>query len=187
MTTCRIHGSGGEDGKRDGLKKLTLARFRDELTSLGGQIDVEPTEAMLTMVREAAFNVAYLRSLVEQLRGEIDGMDAFVIDEDGVGQVPVAWVGAGIAGRVDPDTWVSREHVLVGMYNSERDRLVKYAKMCRDAGVEERRVQIEEEQGRWLVRTLDMVLESLGLTEGQQQALPAIMGRVVEAIEAGGV
>jgi hypothetical protein len=60
---------------------------------------------------------------------------------------------------------------------------VRYAKLCRDAGVQERQVQIAEAQGEWLAATVDKVLEHLNLTEEQQQALPAIMGRVVDELE----
>lgn len=167
-SVCYRHGGHTPGAKYGAQKRLTLAKIRSELDALGGQLNVEPTEAMLVMVKEAAFNVAFLRSLVEQLRQ---------------GWESDAGAGDGIVGRVDPEKWTAKEHVLVAMYDRERDRLVRYAKMCRDAGVEERRVQIAEEQGRWLTRTLDLVFERLGLTTEQHNALPDIMRQVVKELE----
>lgn len=187
MTVCDWHGGKGEHVDAVVPKRLALAAIKSELTGLGGQIDVEPTEAMLVMVKEAAWNVAYLRSLVAELRGHVEDEERpVVIDEEGVARVDPAWVGAGIAGRTSPDDWKADPHVLVKMYNDERDRLVKYAKLCRDAGVEERFVQIAEQQGVWLTQMLDRVFTQLLLTDEQRDQLPAIMGRIVDELEAGG-
>lgn len=187
MTVCDWHGGSGDHVDNAVVKRQALAKIKLELTSLGGQIDIEPTEAMLVMVREAAWNVAYLRSLVAELRGHVeDEQRPVVIDEEGVARVDPAWVGAGIAGRTSPDDWKADPHVLVKMYNDERDRLVKYAKLCRDAGVEERYVQIAEAQGVWLTQMLDRVFTQLLLTPEQQEQLPAIMGQIVDELEADG-
>lgn len=184
---CRKHGAGGAKFRAQGQQRLKLERTLLEMERLGGSIDVSPTEAMLTMVRESAWNVAYLRMLIDGLKGGVeDAAEApVVIDSEGVAQVHPAWVGAKVAVRTDPDNWVAAPHVLVRMYNEERDRLVKYAKLCRDAGVEERMVTVAEEQGRWLVRTVDLVLERLGLTEAQQAALPTIMTGVLRELGSG--
>lgn len=66
-----------------------------------------------------------------------------------------------IAGRVDPANWKAAPHVLVTMYNEERERLVKWAKACRDAGVEESRVRLAERQGEMLATVLRTLLASL--------------------------
>lgn len=149
------------------MRRLALATIREELSAMGGQIDVDPGEAMLVMVKEAAFNVAFLRAKVEQLQqGWGDNATGIVGYED-----------HGKAGLAQ------REHILVEMYDKERDRLVRYAKMCRDAGIEERRIQVMEEQGRWLTRTLDLVLERLELSDDQLAALPLIMRGVIAQLE----
>lgn len=185
---CRSHG--GTEGKQRAAaeKRLAFAAVRKEaFDSFGGSLDVSPTEAMLAMVREAAWNVAFLRSLVEVLRPQLEDGGPVVIDEEGVTQVPAAWVGAGIAARIDPENFKAEAHVLVRMYDRERDRLVKYAKLCRDAGVEEGRLKVYEEQGRWLTQTLDLVFTELQLTEDQQDRLPTIMRGVIGQLEAAGI
>lgn len=172
QSTCRFHGGSTRSATAKGEQRLALARIRETLATdqlaMGGQLDVSPTDAMLLMVKEAAFNVAFLRSMVERLQQGY---------ESGLG------VGDGLVGRVDADSFKASEHVIVAMYDRERDRLVRYAKLCRDAGIEEKKVQVMEEQGRWLTRTIDLVFERLGLTPEQQQSLPSIMREVVDVLE----
>lgn len=184
-TLCGMHGGKAFHVRNASQRRRGLAAIKTELDSLGCDVDVEPAEAMIIMVRESAANVVYLRSLVQELSGKVGSEGPVVIDEDGVARVDPAWVGDGIAQRTDPDTWKSETHVLVRMYNEERERLVRFSKLCRDAGVDERMLQIAEQQGEWLVTTLDRVLEHLELTDEQRGKLPAIMGRVVSEIEAG--
>jgi hypothetical protein len=179
-----MHGGAAKQVRAAGRRNVALAAIKEQLTSLGGSIDVDPAEAMLAMVREAAWNVAYLRELVSALRGGVDDAEGqYVLNADGVAELHPSYVGAQIAVRLAPDDWRADPHVLVKMYNDERDRLVKFAKLCRDAGVQERQVQIAEEQGRWLATVLDLVLDQLNLTEAQRDRLPAIMGRVVAELE----
>lgn len=106
---------------------------------LGRVLPVEPADAMLAMVWEAAANVAVLRELVQDL-------DAMV----GPGGL------AGLTGST-AKVFDAAPHVLVEMYDSERERLVRWAKACRDAGVDERRVELAESQGRLLAQVVAAV------------------------------
>lgn len=170
QNVCMMHGGKVPHNMAAGKRRLALVAIRDELDGLGGSIDVDPAMAMLAMVREAAFNVAWLRSQLAILRQGF---------ESGRGAMD------GLLVQPDPESFAATQHVLLEMYDRERDRLVRYSKMCRDAGVEERRVKIEEEQGRWLTKTLDLLLERLVLTPQQQEALPLIMREVIDVLEAG--
>jgi hypothetical protein len=154
-----------------GEQRVAFANIRLELDHMGGQLDVDTTEGMLTMVREAAFNVTFLRSCVERLTPGF---------ESGPG------ASDGIVGRVDLESFKSAPHILVKMYDDERDRFMRYAKMCRDAGIEERKIQMQEEAGQWLTRTLDLIIQQLDLSEPQLVRLPQIMRDVVRQLEQGG-
>jgi hypothetical protein len=207
---CRRRPQGNEDGKQcrfhSGKTKAALGAtarrkearltwerenaamlaIREEMRVLGVAIDGNPSEFMYEQVREAGGNVAYLRKLVQQLTSDVDdqGDHGVIIDEEGVARIEPSWIGAGIATRVEPGNWKAAPHVIVGMYNDERDRLMRYCKMARDAGVEEARLQWEIRQGEWLVRTMDGVLDKLELTDDQLGALPGIMGQVIGELEA---
>lgn len=166
-TVCAKHGGSLPAVRKAAAARLTLAVVKAEMDSLGGSLDCDPAQAMLAMVREAAWNVAFLRSQISVLRvhsdSEMSGVDSLV-------------------GRTSPADWKMDVNVLVKMYDSERDRLVRYAKLCRDAGVQERVVQIAEETGAAMVRMLDQVFEMLELSTEQQMRLPAVMGQVLGGI-----
>lgn len=174
QSTCGLHGGKTEGAMAGGRKRLALGQVREEMVVLGGMIDVDEVEAVMIMVQEAAWNVAYLRSLVQQISGEVSTS----VDLLGVGQ-------AYIASRVKLDDLTVVENIIKKMYDAERDRLVRYSKIAHDMGISERRTKIAEEQGMWLVQTLDMVFTQLNLTPDQAASLPPIMGRIIEELEAG--
>jgi len=122
---------------------------------------------------------------VQELSAEVDdqGNAPMVIDDDGVAVLNSAWIGSGVATRLEPGNWKAAPHVLVALYNDAWDRLMRFAKMCRDAGVEEARLAFEMRQGEWLVRSIDTLLGKLELTDAQREALPALMMEVVDELE----
>lgn len=137
---------------------MALGEAMAELNRLGRVVDVDPAEAMLDMVRESAANVVVLRRLVQRLDDRLDpGTGALEDDsEDGLSieDIDRSELGTSIAGRVDPGNWKAAPHVFVVMYNDERERLVRFSKMCRDAGVEEHRVALAEQLAGQLAEVL---------------------------------
>lgn len=193
---CPIHG-----GKSPRLvakleRDRALAALEAEAVSilegqgLGmGERDITPTEVMLEQVRKAAFNVAKYEWLVGQLNMDAEASEGgpiVVMDETGVATVAPAHLGAGIATRTDPSNWKAAPHVIVAMYNDERDRLMRYAKMCRDANVEERLVVVAEQQAGWVTSILDAVFAALVLTPDQEARLPEVIETTLAALPAGG-
>jgi hypothetical protein len=158
---CLAHGGKAGQVQRAAKRRLALGQAVAELDRLGIPVEVDPSEAMLQMVHEAAGNVAFLRMRVQELEqgGRLTGNH----DADDV----VSAIGGeenprpSIAGRVDPKNWKAERHILVSMYDEERERLVRWAKACRDAGVEEHRVALAEKQGAMLAEVLRDFLASL--------------------------
>lgn len=153
---CRKHGGKAPQVQAKAKRRLALAEAMGELDRLGIPVEVEPSEAMLQMVYEAAGNVAFLRA------GTIDGP-----------------LGSAV-------------HKL---YDEERERLVKWAKACRDAGVDEREVRLKEEQAelvaqgyRTLVASMQRVLLEAGLERKVIDAVwsEKVPGLVREALAVGG-
>lgn len=195
-TVCASHGGRAPQVIAAAQRRLALGEAMAELDRLGRVVDVDPAEAMLNMVREAAANVAVYRMLVQGLRlaaedgvGELEG--------DPVDDIDRSELGGAIAGRVDPANWKAAPHVFVVMYDAERERLVRFAKMCRDAGVEEHRVQLAERISGQIAEVLAAgvgeilaavrrLLDQGGLTavslgELERSEAPRLIRRVIEA------
>lgn len=146
---CRMHGGGAPQVKEAADRREATDRAVKELVKLGYPVDIEPGEALLQQVREAAGNVAFLRERVQEL-------------EVLIAQGP-------FGAYVDPH---------VDLYDKERERLAKFAKLALDAGVAERQVQIAEKQGALVADVIRKLLDdpTLGLTPAQRK-----QGRVIAA------
>lgn len=181
-TVCWVHGGAAPQVQAAAKRRAALGEALAELASLGIPVEIEPADAMLAMVHEAAGNVAFLRARVQeldQLLGGWQGNDTLdaIAHIGGAGKDGKEIRNSGpaaIAGRVDPHNWRAERHVLVAMYDEERDRLVRWSKACRDAGVDERRVRLAEDQGRQLAEviraTVGALLElAVAAVEGEDQ------------------
>lgn len=199
---CASHGGRAPQVRAAAGRRLALGEAIAELSKLGRPIEVDPAEAMLEMVYEAAGNVAALRRLVQQLQVNTIDPGTGVL-EGGGGDPPFmddidrSELGAAIASRVDPANWKAAPHIWVAMYDAERERLVKWAKACRDAGVDERRVRLAEDRGAQIAQVLTvaagMLFELLraagvdaALLDGlQREQLPGVFRTAITTTLAG--
>lgn len=138
---CVKHGAGSPAVRKAAKRRLALGEARAELDRLGVPIEVEASDAMVQMVWEAAGNVAYLRERLSDL-------------DDPIAEVAVPTKSGEVYYREEVN-------LRVVMYDAERERLVKWAKACRDAGVEEHRVALAEKQGELLAEVLRSLLTGL--------------------------
>lgn len=190
-TVCAAHGGRAPQVRAAAARRLALGRARAELEREGrlggGTIDVDPADAMLAMVREAAFNVAVLRDMVASLSTE--PLAVVGDDETTVMVSPVSAI-AGLMGSTSK-VMEAAPHVWVNMYDAERERLVKWSKACRDAGVDEAVVRLEERRADQLAGILRGIEASLlalvlaavpeALTEQVRGVWVAQAPRVIEA------
>lgn len=148
----RLHGASPQ-ARRKAAERLALGRARAELEREGrlggGQIDVDPADAMIAMVREAAFNVAVLRDLVA-------GLDTSMASAapGALGAIASLMGSTSKLNEAAPHVWVT-------MYDAERERLVKWSKACRDAGVDEAVLRLEERRADELAGILSRIEASL--------------------------
>jgi hypothetical protein len=125
-------------------------------STYGLPIDVEPGDALLGEVRRTAGVVAWLESQIAQFDAE--------------------QVTTGAAGRTHP---------LVATFLEERKHLVRVSKDTLDAGIAERRVRLEEEQGRLLVGLIERIirrLDELVLTRTGRRLLDPMDPKVRELV-----
>ncbi|AXH49455.1 hypothetical protein SEA_CROSBY_67 [Streptomyces phage Crosby] len=73
----------------------------------------------------------------------------------------------------------TNEREWIGIWQSERKHLATVAKMCIDAGVDERRVQLAERQSELMFMLINEAFDMLQLTAEQQARVPKIMPALI--------
>ena len=149
---CVAHGGRAPQVRKAAAKRVAIEQARREVARLGLSTDADPLDALLEQVREAHSNVAMYRLAIESL-----GMHV------GDGGVAVATRVPGVARSP------ALPHVLVAMYDQERERLVRFAKICVDAGVEDRIVRVVEGQAEMAWQAVAAGLDALNLSAGDRE------------------
>jgi len=170
--SCKLHG-GNTPGQR---QKAREEQTRQLARTLGVPVEgLDPKESILREIAWSAGHVAWYRAQVQAL-----DPDALV---RGVRRVEVTTysgfqVGEERTQEAGPDV-----HLLLRLYNEERDR---HTKLCVDAirlGIEERRVQLQSEQGARLVEGLGwLVALTASKLSLQAQALDVMRAAVGELL-----
>ncbi|MHB8671194.1 MAG: hypothetical protein ACYDAD_11680 [Acidimicrobiales bacterium] len=142
-TVCVKHGGKAPQVKAAGLRRLQLAKARKVVARLGLPIEVEPLDALLHSLWEAAGHADWLRRAVE-------GLD------------DLTQYGGPTTGR--------QRHVLHELWSEERDRRARLAGECLKLGIEERRVRMAEVTGERLFAAMQRAAASIGLDHDSQEA-----------------
>ena len=158
---CYLHGGSTETHNK--AAQVELARRACD--RLGIPIEVSPVEAILNAVYESAGNVEFYRSLVAQLPVHPEDDEIVGVNDKGS---PIYKRGeAGIYGRTyhvsGIPTGEAKKNILVQMYDEERDRLAKYVHEAVTLGIEERRVQLEENRAVEVFRAVTLAFAAMGL------------------------
>lgn len=129
--SCKLHGGSTQSGITAAERERAEAALAEATRTYGLPLDVEPGEALLGLVRTGA----------------------------GV----CAWLGTQVA-AIPPDkatTAGGKPHPLIALYLEERKHLAQVAKACHDAGLAERQVRLQEEQGRLIGQIFERLLTGL--------------------------
>lgn len=142
---CKLHGGNTPNHQRSA--QLVMAAQAVELYGL--PVTTDPYTALLDELARTAGHVAWLRVKLEEVGEEeltgpvgVEGTDA----ESGLEHHPEG----------KPSVWLT-------LYMEERKHLTSVAATCAKAGIEERRVQIAEQQGQLLAKVINGVLNELGV------------------------
>lgn len=162
---CKYHGGNSAALKQHAAREAAAFRMQ----AFGTPIDIDPGTALLQEVRRSAGIVQWLGEVIAQFT---TGLDL----EGGAREARDVVQALGGQGRAAA--------VWVDLYFRERKNLAQTAKLALDAGVAERQVQLQEEQGRLLAMVIQGVLGDLNLTVDQRTAAPGIVRRHLLAIEA---
>lgn len=169
-TVCRKHGAAAPQVRSKALEVVQAAELRRQATKIGVPLDVNEAEGMMSLVREAAGNVEFYRQLVQELPTH-PGDDEFGVDDEG--NATYVRGTTGIYGRTyhvsGIPTGEAKPHILVVLYNEERDRLSSYCQAALKAGIEERRVQLAERDAKELFAGIGKAITKAKLTPEQSE------------------
>jgi len=162
---CKLHGGSTRNGKRAAMTER-VHKARD---TFGLPVEIDPTEALLQEVYRTQGHVMWLGLQVQQLR-----------------KGDVAW---GITklkhgGDDHGTTYEAKVNAFVSLYQAERKHLVAVTKAAIDAGVEEKRLSLEQHRAELVVEMLGSIFDNLDLTPEQGAKLDELVPRALTAIAA---
>lgn len=127
---------------------------------MGEPIDVDPAEAILSMVRRAAGNVSFYQSII----------DSWTYPENEAMSLLV---------QLDGDMF--EKSVVLKLYGEERDRLMQYCKIALQAGIAKQMVELAQQQATALNAVIAAILVKLGHNLGDPQVRQVVAGELVSA------
>ena len=143
LDVCRMHGGGTARAKAAGQRNVQRAAAQAAVATYGLPVEIDPLDALLGELHRTAGHVAWLAQIV----GSLDRSE--LRQRTMAGSVPSVWVQ---------------------LYQDERKHLAAVARSCLSAGVEERRVQLAEQQGQLVAQVISKVLAGLGVDPTSEQA-----------------
>jgi hypothetical protein len=150
---------------------------KQAVAAYGLPVDVDPREALLQEVHRTAGHVAWLAELVAGLDHGGVGYRREDTEDGGVVYVPLSGLK-----QLSRDGKFEKPSVWLEIYTQERRHL---REVCRDAigaGIEERRVELAEQQGAMLVSVIRAILGDLHLSPEQTAMISEVVPRRLRAV-----
>ena len=141
-----------------GRKSAAIERGEELMVFYGKPLDTDPIQALLDEVKTTAGHKAWLAAEIAKVNVELVSAQGKV---------------AGLTPEIEG---------LLRLYQWERDHLVRTAKTCLDAGINQRLVEIAEHQGAKLADAIDTILAGLHLTAAQAALVPQIVPDVLRGL-----
>lgn len=182
-TVCRMHGGSAPQVRKAALVRATVDEARRMASRAG--VDLHPVDHLLDCLQTAAQHAAVYGHMVADLD---DAAEVDLDDPDSTGHLrgrhewAVRETGTtkdgspryGMVLETDRLMVANREgtaqlHPFVLAHERWVERHAKFAKMCLDAGIDERRQRIAELDARRGVEAFEGALDDAGLTVEQRQ------------------
>jgi hypothetical protein len=155
---CRLHGGNTPNQMQAAEKDRQIIAAKNAVELYGLPVDIDPHESLAREVRRTAGHVEWLGSFIQDL-GSPEKLKQ--VTEMGV----------------QPSVWIS-------MYQAERKHLVDVNKAAIAAGVSERKMQLQEEQGRLIAMAFQIFIrdEMMAFTPTQMVEAPKALRRALEGV-----
>lgn len=114
---------------------------------------------------------------------EVTALDA-MLSELASSSGHAGWLRARIASMSEEELATPEGVAVVNLYDSERDRRVRIAKMCIEAGVDEAAIKVAEVQMMMLAQGLKNACDEVGMSDKMQRALGNSLRHNLERLEA---
>jgi len=163
-TVCAKHGGASPQVKAAAKRNRDRATAQAKLTQLGRPRAIDPHAALLEELHRTA-------GLVEWLGQQVAALKQDELTWGTVRETHGAHQDEGEKSRTVKQAGV---HVMVKLWQEERRNFVVVARACIDAGIEERRVRLEEAAGQQLASVVRTVLDRM---------LAAVMAAVLEVLD----
>jgi hypothetical protein len=169
---CVSHGGNAPQVKAKAVEAVQAQEIRKLCTKLGQSRDIDDISGLIELLRECAGNVEFYRQLVQELPTHPED-DEYVAPAEGVDGY---WKRGdpGLYGRSyhvsGIPTGEAKKHILVVMYDEERDR---WAKLCLDVaklGIDERLTQIAEADAKRFYEGVGVAIKAAALNPEQIEA-----------------
>lgn len=161
---CRLHFGRTDPARRSAARQAARA----EAVALGGQMDLEPHEAIQWCVNVTVAEVLFFDRKIAELGGD---------DLAGQATVEVTKTGGKDGETFETRTLPPALNIWVNARADSIDRLARFSKMAADMDTSERRTQLEEGKAERVVEVLRLVVDGLGLNPAQRALLPGLYER----------
>jgi hypothetical protein len=164
---CKLHGGNTPSH----VAVAVIARAQAAVVTFGLPREIDPRDALLEEVYRAAGAVDWLHQQVQALQADEVVWGKAEEVEKQAGEFP----GVDTTHRAAVNVWVE-------LWQKERAHLVKVAKEAINAGIEERKVRLAEQQGALLAGVIKNILGDLGLSPEQQALVGTVVPRHLRAV-----
>jgi len=161
---CGTHGGKAPQNLAAAQRRMAEVRAAKYVETFGLPREIDPKDALLEELYRTAGAVDWLHAQVQELEpaqvtwGKTDEVTKTATEYEGV-----------------DTTYAASVNMWVQLWQAERKHLVAVSKAAIDAGIEERRVRLAEQQGVILAGVIKAVLGDLNLTPEQAKAAPRIV------------
>lgn len=179
MDCCYIHaGKTREIAKAQGEARITA------WSPLGQQRKISAPMAVMGVLQMSWLRLAWVSDQLRQQIFESPELTGNPVDEDVPEASGLIGFRYGAAGK-DGVIYVQSEEVraLVTLEASERERVVKFAKVAHDMGISERLTGLAERWGDLVASRISLMLEELELTEEQVVRVPSLLHKHLGSLD----
>lgn len=160
---CKQHGGNTPSGRKHAQQKMAAAAS----ATYGLPIEISPTLALMQEVWRTQGHVAWLAEVVK------------TIDQDGL-----VWGLAEdvVGGKNHGKTFKAAPNIWLNLYREERKHLAAVTRDAIKAGIEQSRLELEQQRAAAISTAFFGTLDALGLTEEQRAQALELFPRALEAI-----